>query len=728
MPLLRGGICFGAKTDTVTCNTVDLQEVIVAADRAVGIPNTKIREVRLIRQHQIQTENVQNTADLLMNLGGITVQKSQQGGGSPIIRGFEASRILLLIDYIRLNNLIYRTGHLQNVITIDPGVLKRVEVISGPASLSHGSDALGGTIHFVTKDPEPGMNGNAWIRYGSSNNEYSAHADLNMGNGDWGSLTSVSYSNFGDLKSGKNRNPFLPKDDQYITLDQYVVREEGTDHVYSNPKDYLQKFSGYSQYDLLQKFAYRPQPGNTHVLNLQLSNSSDVPRYDRLTERKGDTPKFAEWYYGPQFRFLGSYQWKKSNWLGADHLALLVAYQRVKESRHNRKYNEAVRGNRFEAVDQITLNTDWTRSVNEHQFHAGIDGVMGFARSSAYGIDLNTGMHLPLDTRYADGGNQMHQMEGFVTHIWQWKEGWLLEDGIRLGYSGLKARFKNKHYFPFLSDEVIQRNLTYCASVALRYTPSTNWLFAGSLGSGFRVPNIDDLAKVFDSQAGRVVVPNPTVKPEKTITLDLKLSYRHEGGLHWEQVFYTTRYFDAITLAPATLNNCDSILYDGVLSRVYANKNNKSAFLWGSSSSLNWRFLEKWHIEGMLQYTYGQITKPTSMPLDHIPPLTGRIGFRYIHEKDRFAISGYSLFNGRKSRWRYNPDGEDNIGYATKNGGEGKGVPGWFTLNLKCYYRPHPSLKIQGGVENILDTRYRLFGSGINAAGRHFQLSLHTRF
>lgn len=94
-----------------------------------------------------------NTGDVLLNSGQVFVQKSQQGGSSPIIRGFEASRILLSVDGIRLNNAIYRSGHLQNIITIDNMVLDRVEIIYGPSSTLYGSDALGGAVNMITKDP-----------------------------------------------------------------------------------------------------------------------------------------------------------------------------------------------------------------------------------------------------------------------------------------------------------------------------------------------------------------------------------------------------------------------------------------------------------------------------------------------------------------------------------------------------------------------------------------------
>ena len=84
---------------------------------------------------------------------GIRLQKSQGGGGSPVLRGFEANRVLLVVDGVRMNNAIYRTGHLQNSITIDPNNIERVEVIFGSSSVGYGSDALGGVVHYYTKSP-----------------------------------------------------------------------------------------------------------------------------------------------------------------------------------------------------------------------------------------------------------------------------------------------------------------------------------------------------------------------------------------------------------------------------------------------------------------------------------------------------------------------------------------------------------------------------------------------
>lgn len=123
---------------------VSLNETVVAASRGSQARTAVAQQVRVIRRTEIERMNAPSTADLLSNTGQVFVQKSQQGGGSPVIRGFEASRVLLVVDGVRMNNAIYRAGHLQNVITMDNAALDRAEVLFGPASTVYGTDALGG--------------------------------------------------------------------------------------------------------------------------------------------------------------------------------------------------------------------------------------------------------------------------------------------------------------------------------------------------------------------------------------------------------------------------------------------------------------------------------------------------------------------------------------------------------------------------------------------------------
>lgn len=218
-----------------TFRSVNLQEVVVSVNREQTRKINTPQHVVSVPKSFIDYANRQSTADLLSETGQVLVQKSQQGGGSPILRGFEASRILLVVDGIRMNNLIYRSGHLQNCLTVDQFALKNMEVLFGPPSLNYGSDALGGTITFNTLSPTLAADGqthtsegHAVLRYGSANQEGTAHVDFNYGTEKFASLTSFTFSNFGDLRAGTTNNAQpLPARRRQLHREQHIRAAAG---------------------------------------------------------------------------------------------------------------------------------------------------------------------------------------------------------------------------------------------------------------------------------------------------------------------------------------------------------------------------------------------------------------------------------------------------------------------------------------------------------------------
>ena len=188
----------------------NLDEVMIFSNKFAEKKKNIVQKVDIVSSQRIAQLNTQNTGDLLMSTGNVFVQKSQQGGSSPVIRGFEASRVLLVVDGIRMNNAIYRAGHLQNAITIDQNMLERVEILYGPGSTLYGSDALGGVVHFRTKAPKLSLNdktlftGSAFARYSTANNEKTGHVDLSIGGKKFAWLQSYNFSDFDDVKMGSH--------------------------------------------------------------------------------------------------------------------------------------------------------------------------------------------------------------------------------------------------------------------------------------------------------------------------------------------------------------------------------------------------------------------------------------------------------------------------------------------------------------------------------------------
>ena len=725
-----------------TFRSVNLQEVVVSVNRELTRKINTPQHVVSVPKSFIDYSNKQSTADLLSETGQVLVQKSQQGGGSPILRGFEASRILLVVDGIRMNNLIYRSGHLQNCLTVDQFALKNMEVLFGPSSLNYGSDALGGTITFNTLSPTLAAGGqthtsegHAVLRYGSANQEGTAHVDFNYGTEKFASLTSFTFSNFGDLRAGTTRNPFLPDDDNYIESNIYVQPQDGkNDIMLYNDKPQLQKRSGYLQYDFMQKLLYKPNANSRHMLNFQLSNTNSFNRYDRLnvTEVKNgeEQPKYAEWYYGPQFRLLAAYHYDGRNQLGADMVHMAVAYQNVKESRHDRKFLKEELYHSWENVNIVSLNTDWIKFMDNHKLHLGIDGTLSFLKSTADTENVLTGETTYNTTRYPDGNNSMHTIEAFATHVWNISPKWSMHDGVRLGYATTYSSVLDVEQFPFFGgDSQRKNNLTYSAAIGMNWLPTKTWKIAMSASTAYRVPNIDNTSKVFDSKVNTVTIPNKDIRPEKTVSVDLNITKHIDNVLTWENVVYGTYYFDAITTARGTFMGSGQMEYQGELCDVYTYTNAKTAILWGVSSSLTATPTRQTELYASFNYTYGRILSgEKKQPLDHIPPIYGRVGAAWLTADGKGRFDMYALYNGKKSADDYNMDGEDNIDYATVKGADGEGMPAWFTLNIKGSYNLNKSLTLQAGVENILDTQYRVFSSGINAPGRNVYAAVRMTF
>ncbi len=720
---------YAQTTIDTTLEAVPLRETVISATRSSQARSAVAQQVKVLAKNEIENLNAQSTADLIQNSGAAFVQKSQQGGGSPVLRGFEASRVLLVVDGIRMNNAIYRAGHLQNIITMDNAALERAEVLYGPASTVYGSDALGGAICFYTKNPVFATEGegfkttgNAFFRYGTVNAEKTAHADISLGGRRLAAITSFTFSDFGDLRMGEKEGsaPFFGK------RDFYADRIGGKDSLVRNDDPYVQKFSGYRQYDLLEKIVFRPNDNSSHTLNIQYSTSSDIPRYDRLTDpgSGGQGLASAEWYYGPQDRLLAAYTFalNQLGWFDGG-LRLTASYQDIEESRHNRNFGAARRTDRIENVGVAGFLADAQKNWDRQSLHLGIDFQYNDVKSTASRYNVETGDTTTQSTRYPDGDNTMTYASVYATHDWQpgSSDAWTISEGLRVGYASLEANFVSREFYPFPYNKAEQSSPTYSGNLGVVWNKS-NWRVALNGSTGFRVPNIDDMTKVFDSQKGSVVVPNPDLKPEKTYNLDLSITPSISDRLRWENVVWATAFRDAIVTDVFQFNGQDSILYDGEPSRVLASQNKRKANIWGISSNLEADLTGSLAAFGSVTYTRGRIQAgegDEDTPLDHIAPLYGRAGARWHTMKAN--VEAFALFNGKKKLEDYNLEGEDNLQYAPADG-----MPSWFTLNLRGGYRFTRNLALQAGVDNILDVQYRAFASGINGPGRNFWVTVRA--
>jgi hemoglobin/transferrin/lactoferrin receptor protein len=684
--------------------------------------------IDVISPQRIEYSPLLNSAELLTSSGNIFVQKSQAGGGSPVLRGFEANKVLLVIDGVRMNNAIYRSGHLQNSLTIDNAILERVEVIYGPTSVMYGSDALGGVVHYITKNPELGdsiqptnIGGTAYIQGASATSSIKSHLDFNLGFKKLAFLSSITHSSYGDIQIGYRRNPFYG--DWGKQLD-YVERINGKDSLVKNSNSHRIRGTGFNQFDLLQKIRYQPGSYADLVLNIQYSTSSDINRQDQLNDRsENGSPEFSEWYYGPQNRLLamGKISLSKPNDF-YDNFETTIAYQEVEESRNTRGFRDDTLYSQVEKVKIISANIDFHKELTSRTTVGyGFELNLNDVTSEATANHIVTKATWPSLTRYPDEGTQTVTSGAYVSYKARLHPKILTSVGIRYQYYSLKSKYSDLFGdLPeiFRDVEIENQAITSSLSFIINQTRSFNWnvIFA----TGFRSPNLDDLAKI-RLYSGKLTLPNESLEPEYAYNAEVGFSKTFDGYIRINGNYFFTYLTNAITRVPYVSPNGDSTIYfQGKEAYTYQNANSSEALLHGFSLNMISDLNSNISFKGTLNYTYGRNLSEKA-PLSHIPPVFGRTEISYQIKK--LVFEAYLIYAGWKNIDDMVDTGEDKIDEGTVFG-----FPGWYTINLNTIYNLTDYLTIQLAAENVTDNFYKPFASGVPAPGINLVGTLRVKF
>tara|TARA_Y200000002_G_scaffold58723_1_gene43966 strand:+ start:1635 stop:4133 length:2499 start_codon:yes stop_codon:yes gene_type:complete len=725
----------------------ELDEIILSIARSESSSSQVAEKVSVIKSTDIFLTSPSSGAELLELSPGVRIQKSQGGGGSPIIRGFEANRVLIVVDGVRMNNAIYRSGHLQNSITIDPNNIERAEVIFGSSSVGYGSDAMGGVIHYYTKDPvlksPQKIKSSFTTNYSSANQSISNNYIVNYSKENWGSITSISVSKYGDITMGKNRShgyenwgltPLFSRNSRYSFYAEPSV----------NKNENIQKNTEYSQVDLFQKFLFNLGDTNLLNVNIQFSESSDIDRYDQLSIPKGNSLKFAEWYYGPQKRLLISpslkiFPERKFMKKGV----ITFAFQKINESRIKRKFNSMNRSHQIEDLKVFSINGDFDTYFNGgHSISYGLESTYNYNYSKAYDRILEIsdnkviGMSqkFAIPTRYPSDGSSYTSFASYVNWSWNMSEFFTFNVGTRVTFTKIKASWNDViSVNPQLSKiDLNSRALTTTVSMKLR--PSKRVQINTVLSSGFRNPNIDDIGKIRENN-GLLVVPNTFLKPEYAYNLDLGVDFKSLNNNN----YISLRGFSTIisrhigrdnytVFSDITTPDLSTIIYNGEEVTTISNKNLGNRFIHGFSFDGFSQILNDFKLNYSLTYTDGD-TNEAYGPLPSISPLFGSIAMTYT--KKDVNIRAIYKFSQAKDADQYSFGGEDGLDETPFiNGEDGLiylGTPKWSDLSIYGSKKISSDIILRLGLTNVFDVHYRTFASGISAPGRSLQIGLNYK-
>ena len=707
-------ILVNGSTIILTRSTSSFDPVVISRKGRSSLYKDLSTPIDLISKTKISLYQPQTAADLLNLENKVYIQKSQQGGGSPMIRGFATNRILLVVDGVRMNTAIFREGNVQNVIAIDQFTIGNTEVIFGPASQFYGSDAIGGVLSFETINPAYAnsdtlkTSGNVSLRYSSASNEQTVHTDFSFSKRKFASFSSITFNNFGDLKTGKS-GP-----DVYTRRD-YVVYTGSNDSIISNSDKNLQVLSGYKQFNFLQKFRFKLTDNIDLSTGIHYSVTSDIPRYDRLIERgSNDTLLKGDWYYGPQKWFMNNYilSIRKPAKI-YDSILVTAAFQRFEESRNDRNIYDTKLRQRVETVHAYSLSGDFYKELkNTASFNYGLDYIFNRVGSSGIKLDINDGTFSPTSTRYPDGSSW--SSAGVYTNFMQRLRKWYtLEFGFRYNIVNTNGTLDTTFFaYPVQSFNNTNEALTGSIGHIFKLKKGSISLVTST---AFRSPNIDDIAKVFDRNTGFVTVPNPDLAPEYAYNAEVNFNYLILPKLKISTSIFYTYLDNAISIANSKFNGKDSILYENVKSQVQTLTNQDYASVYGSQITLKYLVSEQLTINS--SYTLLQSTSSNNEPIKHITPNFGGSSVEY--KKDNWFASIYSVYN---QEFKNKQLATSELGSAYLYAKDENGLPyspAWFTLNVRGSVTLSDKFTLNLGIENILNKRYRPYGSGISAAGRN---------
>ena len=730
---------YGQVDSKISSDTADIEsfeEILLSSQRFQQKRKETPRQIEVVSAKRLSELQPATLGDALINTGQVFVQKSQMGGGSPVLRGFEASRVLMVIDGVRMNNATYRAGHLQDIITIDPFILDRMEVNFGAGSTLYGSDALGGVLYFKTKDATLGefsVKPSATVRYQSASNSVIGNVGLKLQSEKVGLLLSATRSEFGDLRSGsKNYSEW----DTFGFLPRYVAQINGRDTVLLNGDPQRQKGTGYAQTDLFAKI-FTKTGKVEHMVNLQKSMSDIIPRYDRMSQFNNGKPVYGRWDYAPQNREYISYTAKAGS--EDHHTRLTLAQQRTEVARITRNFGAVMERIQRDAVRMRTVNLDRHDQLSaSFTLNSGVEMVWNAVKSVGINKNISTLAETATKARYSDSGatTQMHSV--FAQGIYKMaKTGTVIQGGVRVSKYSLEALFSTANPWKLPYQSISFATTTPSYDLGLTQQLKKGLLLKASVNQAYRNPNVDDMTKVFDSKPGaKLLVPSADLKAERSTTVDLGVLWRKDRSFAIEAGVFSSAVKNLLLDQPGTLNGEDSLMYDGRLTPVYQLQNVALGEISGMYLNAKVRLVKDLWFSGSLTQTKGIYRlddAAAEQPLDHIPPVYGQASLRW-NGKGWFA-EAQCLFNGMKKAEDYSSSGEDNqeiqpIGLADINGdGKADGFnPAWQCWNIRGGYQHRSGLTATLAIENVLDLHYRYFASGMSAAGRSVNVSLAYSF
>lgn len=666
-----------------------LQVTATRTQRAlVEVPGT----VDVIDREQLDNQLVRELKDLFRYTPGVSVTSTSgrfTGASGVRIRGLDGNRVAILVDNVPVSDTFNFGSYLNaNRNFVDLETLKRVEVVRGPASSLYGSDALGGVVAFVTKDPSDYLSA-----------DKHSYVGLKFGyEGDWNGLFAGATGAFGGERwSG-------------MVAVSHRQGQEAQNQGDNRSRNYTRTAPNPQQVDgrsVLGKLVYAPNAQQRFKLTVE--GNEDYGRIEALSGIDARSPSASQRILSQDGR---DHQTRARVSLRHELDVLDTAladdlfWQLYRQDSASLQRTDELRGNN-------------TRRHNEHHFDQRVYGLLVNAHKA---IDTGTLRHdityglegSWTDTREKRDGYSLNLANGAVSKLvgqdlfpvrdfpmsettklgvyaqdeMRLREGRLsLIPGVRVDYFRLSPRVDDifRQDNPGVAAETIdEQQVSPKFGAVWRFSDA--WSAYANYAHGFRAPPYNDVNIGFTNlQARYTAIANPDLKSETSRGGELGLRFNDTVGYLGVSVYYTDYRNFIESYAPAGVNaeglllfqsrNVDDVVIKGAEARAGVDL----------GALAGW---QGWSVNSAVAYSQGDnLTDDT--PLNSVDPLRGTLGVAF--DSERWGAEVIGTFVARKRRPQL-------ASYYTPGG--------YATLDLMGHWEFAPGAKVTAGIFNLADRRY----------------------
>ena len=692
-----------------------LNQVTVTATRTARELQDVASSVAIISEEEIEQDLVTDIADLVRYEPGINVTNdSRTGSGSFNIRGMDGNRVRITVDGVDQPKAFDSTKMFlrsqRNYIDVD--TLKSVEIVKGPASTIHGSDAVGGVVAFRTKDPAdylpaPGDSSYAAIKAGYASVDHGFNETLSFANRTGQLESMLIYTR----RDAHQRETYGGSD------------IDGDARTQSNPQQAgSNSLLGKLQYQLSdnQRIGFTAEwfdaEMDTDIRSLKGSqtsgNDSAYSRFDADdTTRRSRIGLTHDW--DTNFAAFDTMQWSL-NWQDSEtnqvtRDAMLVdinsspLVQDLQTQERLKDYAYA------ETSWQLDLNL--SKSLDFHRHSHLFSYGLSYQRREHENLNITHYLANPDNkpnpdiTRYAPLMTVNHVGFYLQDEISLLADRLLIGPGIR--YDRFEPNTRSDAIYTGQINDEMHDNWSFKLGTVYEFTDSVSGF--AQFSQGFSTPDL--FAMYFEENrpngAPVHIMPNPNLTPETSDSFEVGLRTNNQLGSAEVTAFYNT-YEDFIerkdtfllppvngVLFQAQYQNLDEATIKGVEFK---------SMLW-LDKAINAPDGSRLHMAAA--WSQGEGGKPGSEePLNSIAPLTAVIGLGYDAPAGNWGSDLHWTLVAGKDEGDIS-QGDTVAGDMNENGsGEQFASPGYGLLDLTAYYQPQENITINAGIFNITDKKY----------------------